>query len=98
MWGTNNHKWERVRGIYTHHPKTSRWLLSPRISGKPPDTPESPKLAIRFKSSGNSGYFSGIFGKSGISRKFSGISEASLDSTGHLGEKAITFYSRLRIR
>jgi hypothetical protein len=87
MWGTSSQKWERVRGIYTHQPKTSRWLLSPGISEKPPDTPETPKLAVRFKSSGNSGHFSGIFGKSGVSGKFPRISEASLDSTGHLEEK-----------
>jgi hypothetical protein len=98
MWGTSIHKWERVRGIYTHHPKTRCWLLSPRISGKPPDTPESPKLTIRFKSSRFSRQFSGIFGKSGVSEKFPRISEASLDSTGHLGEKVITFYFGLRIR
>jgi hypothetical protein len=59
-----------VRGIYTHHPKPSRWLLSPGISEKSPDAPESPKLAIRFKSSGYSRHFSGIFGKSRISGKF----------------------------
>jgi hypothetical protein len=64
---------------------------------KSPDTSESPKLAVRFKSSGYSGHFSGIFGKSGISGKFPGISEASLDNTSHLEEKAITFYSGLRI-
>jgi hypothetical protein len=57
-----------------------------------------PKLAVRFKSSGYSGHFPGIFGKSRISGKFPGISEASLDNTSHLGEKVITFYSRLRIR
>jgi hypothetical protein len=28
-----------------------------------------------------------MFGKSGVSGKFPEISEASLDSTGHLGEK-----------
>jgi hypothetical protein len=56
------------------------------------------KLAVRFKSSGYSGHFSGIFGKYGISEKFPGISEASLASTSHLGEKAITFYFGLRIR
>jgi hypothetical protein len=98
MWGTSNHKWERVRGIYTHHPKTSRRLLSPGVSVKPPDTPESPKLVVRFKSLEYSEHFSGVFGKSGISGKFPGISEASLDNTGHLREKAITFYSGLRIR
>jgi hypothetical protein len=98
MWGTSSPKWERVRGIYTHHPKTSSWLLSPGNSGKSPDTPESPKLAVRFRSSEYSRHFSGIFGKSGIYGKFPGISEASLDSTSHLGEKAITFYFRLRIR
>jgi hypothetical protein len=84
--------------IYTHHPKTHRWLLSPRISEKPPDTPESPKLTIRFKSSRFSGQFSGIFGKSGVSGKFPRISEASLDNTCHLGEKVIIFYFGLRIR
>jgi hypothetical protein len=98
MWGTSSPKWERVRGIYTHHPKTSRWLLSPGISGKIPGYSGIPKLAIRFKSSGYSGHFFGIFGKSGISRKFPGISEVSLDNTSQLGEKAITFYSGLRIR
>jgi hypothetical protein len=81
---------ERARGIYTHHPKTSCWLLSLGDSGKPLDTPKSPKLAIRFKSSG----YSGVFGKSGVSRKFPRISEASLDSTSHLREKTITFLLR----
>jgi hypothetical protein len=76
MWGTSGHKWERVRGIYTHHPKTSCWLLSPRVSRKNPDTLESPKLVIRFKSSGYSGHFSKVFEKFGVSVKFPEISEA----------------------
>jgi hypothetical protein len=84
--GTSSPKWERVGGIYTHHPKTSRWLLSPGISGKTPDTPESPKLVVRFKSSGYSGHLSGIFGKFGVSGKFPGISEASLVYSEELWE------------
>jgi hypothetical protein len=73
-------------------------VKSRKLRKNPPDTPESPKLAVRFKSSRYSRHFFGIFGKSGISGKFPGISEASLDSTSHLGEKAITFYSGLRIQ
>jgi hypothetical protein len=63
--------------------------LLPGVSGK---------SGIFGKIFGIFGHFSGIFGKSRISGKFPGISEASLDSTCHLGAKAITFYSGLRIR
>jgi hypothetical protein len=49
MWGTSSHKWERVRSIYTHHPKTSCWLLSPGVSKKTPGYSGIPKKLLGSK-------------------------------------------------